>query len=163
MNPDLQSILAEQLRDIAIPSAVEWWPLAMGWWIVITLTVIALGSLIFWLIRRHRRNRYRVIALEQFQFAIQAWRDNPEPELYLKRSNQTLKRVFVSLGEQNIAAEFGPQWIKSLMARSQHPLSQSTVEALTFECYKPKPRVAIEQLHEELTLWVRSHRGRANV
>lgn len=163
MNPDLQSILSEQLRDIALPSAVHWWPLAVGWWFVITLTLIALGSLIYWIIRRHRQNRYRSVALEQFQLAIQAWRDNPQPNVYLKHSNQTLKRVFVSLGEQNIAAEFGPQWIEGLMARAKHPLSQSTVEALTSECYKRKPKVAIEQLHQELTLWVRSHKGHANV
>jgi hypothetical protein len=163
MNPDLQTILAEQLRDIAMPAAINWWPLATGWWIVIIVSLTLLGSLIFWLLRRHRQNRYRVIALEQFQLAIQAWRDTPEPDLYLKRSNQTLKRVFVSLGEQNIAAEFGPQWIKGLMARAKHPLSQSTVQALTSECYKPKPKVAIEQLHQELTLWVRSHRRSANV
>ena len=163
MNPDLQSILAEQLRDIAMPSAIQWWPLAMGWWIVITLTVIALSSLVFWLIRRHYRNRYRVIALEKFQLAIQTWRKNPEPDVYLKQSNQTLKRVFVSLGEQHVAADYGTQWIKGLTERAKHPLSQSTVEALTTECYKPRPKVAIEQLHQELTLWIRSHKGCANV
>ena len=104
-----------------------------------------------------------MIALEEFRSAIDDWRDDPEPDVYLRRSNQTLKRVFVSLGEQNIAAEFGPQWIKGLVARAKHPLSQSTVEALTIECYKPKPRVAIEQLHQELTLWIRSQQGSKNV
>ena len=162
MNPDLQTLLAEQLRDLALPTAVQWWPLAVGWWVLIVLLSATLIGLSYLLIKHYRRNRYRKAALQQFQLAIEEWRKEPDPSLYLKRSNQTLKRIFVCLGEQTSAADHGEEWIKRLAVRAKQPLSEITLRALTSECYKATPKVAIEQLHADLTQWVRSHR-RANV
>jgi hypothetical protein len=163
MNSDLQTILAEQLRDLALPAAVHWWPLAFGWWVLIVLLSATLIGLSYLLIKHYRRNRYRKVALQQLQLALETWRDEPDPSLYLRHSNQTLKRIFVSLGEQTGAAEHGEEWIKRLVVRAKQPLSEFTVRALTLECYKATPKVAIEQLHAELTQWVRSHRRHVNV
>jgi len=41
------------LRDLHLPEAVGWWPLAPGWWALIFFTVLALG----WLLQRAWRQR----------------------------------------------------------------------------------------------------------
>ena len=43
------------LRDLHLPDAIGWWPLAPGWWIVIAvLAITALALLRKWLQRRSR-------------------------------------------------------------------------------------------------------------
>ncbi len=41
------------LRDLHLPEAVGWWPLAPGWWVLIFFAVFALG----WLLQRAWRQR----------------------------------------------------------------------------------------------------------
>jgi len=52
------------LRDIHLPAAIGWWPLAPGWWGLLALVLLlALG---FWLLLRfRRRRRLRRLALTQ--------------------------------------------------------------------------------------------------
>ena len=43
------------LRDVHLPPSPSWWPLALGWWLVIAAIVLVLGTLALWWWRRHRR------------------------------------------------------------------------------------------------------------
>jgi hypothetical protein len=43
----------DPLRDIRGIDGVSWWPLAPGWWLAI-VTLLLLGLLVWWLIRRQR-------------------------------------------------------------------------------------------------------------
>ena len=43
------------LRDIHLPEVISWWPLAIGWWILIALPIILL--LCYLLYRYIRRDR----------------------------------------------------------------------------------------------------------
>lgn len=44
-----------QLADIQTPDQVDIWPLAIGYWIAIALSLAVLGGLIFWILRRRQR------------------------------------------------------------------------------------------------------------
>ena len=35
-----QSQLLQQLRDVHVPDSVSWWPLAIGWWVIIGLVAL---------------------------------------------------------------------------------------------------------------------------
>jgi len=59
MNPAPQANPLDQLRDIHLPEAVSWWPLAPGWWLLMVLTCLLLVGLLICLYRRHQSNRYR--------------------------------------------------------------------------------------------------------
>jgi hypothetical protein len=52
-----------QLRDIHLPEAVSWWPLAPGWWVLAALLAagLAYGIHFFW--QRHHAFTYRRQAL----------------------------------------------------------------------------------------------------
>lgn len=39
--------MGEELRDIHLPAAISWWPPAIGWWIVIALSLLAIAALYF--------------------------------------------------------------------------------------------------------------------
>lgn len=60
MNPD-----QIPLRDLHLPEAIGWWPLAPGWWLLIGLLVTGLVLIARALYRQHRHNRARRHALRE--------------------------------------------------------------------------------------------------
>jgi len=52
-----------QLRDIHLPEAVSWWPLAPGWWVLGALLVAGLAYTGHFLWQRHHAFTYRRQAL----------------------------------------------------------------------------------------------------
>ena len=57
------------LRDVHLPAIPSWWPLPLGWWLV--LAAVALVALLVWAWRAHRRRRQRRW-LQVFDRAVEA-------------------------------------------------------------------------------------------
>ena len=53
------------LRDLHLPDAIGWWPLAPGWWVLIALSLLGLG-------RPFRRDGIAVFVNGLEIFAIQS-------------------------------------------------------------------------------------------
>jgi hypothetical protein len=72
MNPDPAAL--SNLRDIALPSPVPWWPPAPGWWVVAAgLAVFALlliARAVLW----YRANAYRRAAMRELRALMQGER-----------------------------------------------------------------------------------------
>lgn len=43
-----------QLRDIHLPEPIGWWPLAIGWYILIALALFLASIIAHWLYKKHR-------------------------------------------------------------------------------------------------------------
>ena len=56
-----------QLRDIHLPEAVSWWPLAPGWWVLGALLVAGLAYTGHFLWQRHHAFTYRRQALQKIK------------------------------------------------------------------------------------------------
>jgi len=96
------------LKDIHLPAPVEWWPLAPGWWLLMTLTVIGLTAAAFYLRRHIKRNAYRGQALVQLQ---QLANSSERDSLWLQALNELLKRCAHSAYPQgNTSALHGEKW-----------------------------------------------------
>lgn len=52
-----------QLRDIHLPEAISWWPLAPGWWFLAIVFIVAMAYFIGLLWQRHHAFTYRREAL----------------------------------------------------------------------------------------------------
>jgi len=53
-----------QLNDIIPAEAISWWPLAVGWWVLIGLSILLTALLVSTLIKYYRKYRWRREALE---------------------------------------------------------------------------------------------------
>ncbi len=65
MTPDPGDLA--NLRDLALPTAIPWWPPTFGWWV---LAVGLLGIALLLLadgVRRYRRNAYRRAAIRELR------------------------------------------------------------------------------------------------
>lgn len=99
MNPaDLSN-----LRDLALPSELPFWPPAPGWWIVAGAALAAVAILAIAAAARHRRNAYRREALRLL--------DTVEPggiSTVLKRA------ALAAWPREEVAALTGADWLAFL-------------------------------------------------
>ncbi|MBZ6074718.1 DUF4381 domain-containing protein [Microvirga puerhi] len=92
------------LRDIALPSAVSWWPPAPGWWLIgagIVATVLVASIRAY---RRYRANAYRREAIRE----LDALSDRKAVMPLLKRAAMT------AYGRGSVAALSGADFLTFL-------------------------------------------------
>lgn len=106
LTPDVQAQL-DLLRDISMPEAVSWWPLAPGWWLaagaVVTLLIAVLVYRYF-----HRRS-LRYIALQELALLRRGAADMHAVEL-ATRLSVLLHRIAVAAGNRASGKLSDGQW-----------------------------------------------------
>lgn len=127
-----------QLRDIHLPAAVNWWPLAPGWWGVGALIVGALVLGLWWRRKRHQRY-YQRVALRHLERLEEQYRSEPET---LVRELSPLLRRAAALHYPDSAGLTGAQWLefldRTLDAQTQtHPFRDGVGTCLGHGPYRP--------------------------
>ena len=56
-----------EMRNLHLPQAIDSWPWAPGWYILITLVVVGLSLGIYFYIKRKRENLYKAQALQSLE------------------------------------------------------------------------------------------------
>ncbi len=157
--------LAQQLKGIDLPGSVSWWPLAIGWWIIIAFSLVTISIVVFKLLKKIQQNKYRKTASAELQDAFKHWQQSDDTLTYLQSSNAILKRVIRKI-EQNpntlSVSKTGNAWSELLQHYASHPIPDKTLSALSFECYQAKPNVDVAQVHGQLKTWLSSHRRLQN-
>ncbi|MEO0576170.1 MAG: DUF4381 domain-containing protein [Pseudomonadota bacterium] len=96
------------LRDIHLPNAVGWWPLAPGWWLLLALLIVGVVALVFLL-----RKPPGTAKLARMAMAAQwrAWEHNRNARALLVGLSQTLRRVAMAAdGRDAHASVTGERW-----------------------------------------------------
>ena len=114
MNPNLDPTQLP-LRDIHLPEAISWWPLAFGWWTlaaVVLIAAVALGVR-FYAARRHRAARRGV------RRALAALGAGEEPVLCAQTLSTTLRRFAMTVNDnpEAVAGLVGEGWLDFLDSR----------------------------------------------
>ena len=102
MNQEAGSL--DRLADIVVPESISWWPPAIGWWVLLSVLLLAVIASAFVLYRRWQRDAYRRQALFELQTA------NSHRQI-----NQILKRTALQVFPRaEIASLTGKNWIQWL-------------------------------------------------
>lgn len=100
------------LKDIHLPEAITWWPLAIGWWVLIVIVVAAIiGS--YWLYKRLTRKT----ATKQAKAVLLQIRQNASSDVLqtIKELSACLRRVAISVdSRENAAGLVGDAWLSYL-------------------------------------------------
>ena len=111
MPPEISNI---PIRDIHLPDPVSWWPLAMGWWIllfIIVMTLVAFG----WYLQRRKLFQVKKQALVELNQLHQQFLQQQDSRRFVKELSILLRRVCISqFPQEEVAGLIGHQWLKYL-------------------------------------------------
>jgi len=156
------------LHPLREPIAIGWWPLAPGWWLLGCAVLLTLAALTVYLVKRHRANAYRRVAIMRLcELRARVDKRPADPAVTLaavSETNALLKAVALRVfPQQDIAALSGPAWLAFLNATRQSS-SPSTEFSAHFAsaAYQPQlPDLDVEQLLVAARHWITKHRSPA--
>lgn len=155
------------LRAIHLPTEIDTWPLAMGWWILLGL-LIALLSTGIWLWLRYRRQAFRREALRALdvieqQIQLSPQQQSPQqltPLQQIDALSALLKRVAMTVyGREAVAGRSGDQWLQFLDQTGQtRGFTQGPGRSLGMNRFQPQPTLDAQALILLCREWIQKQR-----
>jgi hypothetical protein len=103
------------LRDLHLPDAISFWPLAPGWWVVIALTLVGLGFALRHWLQFRARGAARRYALRQLEDIEQAYDEHRNLVTFGANLSELLRRTMLAYAPRtNVAGLTGEEWLSWL-------------------------------------------------
>ena len=103
------------LRDLHLPDAIGWWPLAPGWWVLIVIALIGFGFLLRAGLRRRARGAARRFALRQLNEIVQQYEERKDPAVFGANISALLRRTMLAYAPRlDVAGLTGEEWLQWL-------------------------------------------------
>jgi len=114
------------LRDLHLPEAISWWPLAPGWWLVIGIAVILLAYLLRLYLQKHARGAARRHALRQLNALTVEFEEHHDAVAFSSSLSELLRRTMLAYApRQQVAGLTGEEWLAWLDLDLDQPRFQS--------------------------------------
>ena len=123
------------LRDLHLPEAIGWWPLAPGWWMLIAIAAIALAFAVraWWRVRAH--SAARRYALRQLEDIEQQYDERQNPIAFGASLSAFLRRTMLAYApRQDVAGLTGDEWLRWLDKASRSRIQQRPGAANSWNC-----------------------------
>ncbi len=109
------------LRDLHLPEAIGWWPLAPGWWVVVALVAGGLFYLFRLYLRTRARGAARRHALQQLNELTAAFEQHRDAVAFSSDVSELLRRTMLAYApRKDVAGLTGDAWLEWL----DHDLDQ---------------------------------------
>lgn len=153
-----ESSLADlPLRDIHLPEAVSWWPIAPGWWLLLFFLVIAVLLTVF-LYRRHKNKRSSPLYLAgiELESIRHSFQQNQDKRKLISDLSSLLRRTCLALDKRSeVASITGQEWLSYLDKDMPEPVfSQEHGKILVEGPYRPDSDYDVEQLIQLCEQWL---------
>jgi len=113
----------QNLNDIVLPAAVDWWPLAIGWYVLIGLVLISIAWFGYQAIQHRFKNRYRREALRQLQLLEKDLQTDAKRNASLRQLPILLKRTALcAYPRTDVASLAGNDWHEFLNSKLKTPV-----------------------------------------
>lgn len=152
----------DQLKGLQLPEPIKDWPIALGWWLLLVITLLSVYSL-YQLIRAYyKKNAYRKVALKQLQNIFKDYAANPDTRQMLSAVNSLLKRVAIQQYPQHQCAPLhGDKWQAFLaLAVTQYKNIDSDAFGLFAMLYHKQVNIDDQQcavLYKTSRQWLQKH------
>lgn len=125
------------LRDLHLPEAIGWWPLAPGWWFLIVLAVAGIAYYAYRALRRWRHNAMRRVALRELTRIQKAYKSGVDEFSLAIELSELLRRTMLAYAPRHeVAGLTGEQWLHWLdQGLEEQPFSKGSgqnVESLPY-------------------------------
>lgn len=103
------------LRDLHLPEAVGWWPLAPGWWLLIALLVFGVAYFIYQALQKWQRNAARRLALRELSQVHREYKSGLDPVTLAVKLSELVRRTMLAYAPRDeVAGLTGRDWLKWL-------------------------------------------------
>lgn len=100
------------IRDLHLPEAIGWWPLAPGWWILLALVLVLAGWLTIRALRRYRVGASRRFALRSLKQLEADWESGGNLVTFGVAVSELVRRTMLAYApRQDVAGLTGDAWL----------------------------------------------------
>jgi len=100
------------LRDLHLPEAISWWPLAPGWWVVIGFAVVLLAYMLRQYFRTRARGAARRHALRKLNELTAEFEQHHDAVAFSSSLSELLRRTMLAYApRQEVAGLTGDEWL----------------------------------------------------
>lgn len=144
-----------QLKDIHLPEAISWWPLAPGWYVLLVLIAFAGAFLTLCLYKRYRyalAKKYALILLTTYE---KDYEQEQNSSLISARISELLRRVaLVYYPRHQVASLHGKAWL-DFLNQTGKGIDFNLVQEMLFEApFKPRGCMNLKPLFHSAKLWI---------
>ncbi len=128
------------LRDLHLPEAISWWPLAPGWWVVIATLAVVLVYLCRLTLRTRARGAARRHALRQLNELTAAFEQHRNAVAFSSGLSELLRRTMLAYAPRHeVAGLTGDAWLEWLDRDLDQPRFQGDTGRKLLELPYRKP------------------------
>ena len=111
------------LRDLHLPDAIGWWPLAPGWWLLIALAAVGVVFLIRAWLKARTRSAARRFALRQLNEIVSQYEERKDPVEFGASLSELLRRTMLAYAPRlDVAGLTGEAWLQWLDSGLAQPV-----------------------------------------
>jgi len=143
------------LRDLHLPDAIGWWPLAPGWWVLIVFALIGLGLLVRRYLRSRARGAARRHALRQLDQLTAEYEQHRDAVTFAARLSELLRRTMLAYAPRHdVAGLTGDDWLAWLDRDFEAPKFRSETgrKLLRLPYMRPDDTIAAMELIDVVAL-----------
>ena len=134
------------IRDLHLPQAIGWWPLAPGWWILIALAFAGLCYLLYRAYQKWRWNAARRVALKELARVRSEYASGMDAVTLAIELSELLRRTMLAYApREEVASLTGKTWLQWLdRGLDDQPFTQGSGQTLESLPYRDRTRVEDE-------------------
>jgi hypothetical protein len=145
-----------QLKDIHLPTPISWWPLASGWYVLISLIVLAIVYFFHWSYQRKMNAKPKKQALELLTTYKEQYEKDGLAQIASARVSELLRRVaLVYYPRAQVASLHGDSWIEFLNQTSKG-IDFKPVQSMLLESpFKKGETINLKPLLTRAEQWIK--------
>jgi hypothetical protein len=148
---------ALELRDIHLPEAVSWWPLAPGWWLLLVF-VVSIIVILFLKFAKNRKQEDKHSLSNAIQQELEQLRTIENEQRFVEELSAFLKRVAISHYGRKVSGYTGEKWLRFLDDRlpesAGKPFSEGKGRILLDLPYQECPELDRSMLIDIVNNWI---------
>jgi len=108
---DFAEVLKD-LKDVHEPTAILFWPIASGWWLIFFLLMASLIGVLYW--KKHRKPPYKKLAKTALKQLHDEYEINRDQKFFIQSLSILIRRIALAVYGQQVSGLTGDKWLKFL-------------------------------------------------
>lgn len=145
------------LRDIHMPPPVAFWPFAVGWYLLMVLSLLFIVAIVWYSFRHIRKNRPRKAVMHRLDGLRQRYaRETDGVAIAMELSSLLRRATLVAFPRRQVAGLQGDAWLHFLddTGRTKQ-FTEGVGRLLVTAPYQANSQFAVDDLFELISTWVK--------